>query len=48
MVVSIVKSAVDAAPEVAARLREDVALLREARRARKSAAPPTTLDAAAE
>jgi predicted nucleotide-binding protein (sugar kinase/HSP70/actin superfamily) len=47
MVISIVKSAVDAAPEVAARLREDVAVLREARRARKSASQPA-MDAAAE
>jgi predicted nucleotide-binding protein (sugar kinase/HSP70/actin superfamily) len=47
MVVAIVKSAVDAAPEVAARLKEDVALLREARRARKSPSPPA-MDAAAE
>ncbi len=47
MVVAIVKSAVDAAPEVAARLKEDVALLREARRAKK-AAPQPMMDAAAE
>jgi predicted nucleotide-binding protein (sugar kinase/HSP70/actin superfamily) len=47
MVVAIVKSAVDAAPEVAARLKEDVALLREARRAKKSA-PQPMMDAAAE
>ena len=47
MVVAIVKSAVDAAPEVAARLKEDVALLREARRAKKSA-PQPAMDAAAE
>ena len=43
----IVKSAVEAAPEVAARLKEDVALLREARRAKKSA-PQPLMDAAAE
>jgi predicted nucleotide-binding protein (sugar kinase/HSP70/actin superfamily) len=47
MVVSIVKSAALAAPEVAARLKEDVALLREARRAKKSASQPV-MDAAAE
>jgi predicted nucleotide-binding protein (sugar kinase/HSP70/actin superfamily) len=47
MVVSIVKSAALAAPEVAARLKEDVALLREARRAKKSA-PQPVMDAAAE
>jgi hypothetical protein len=47
MVVKIVKSAVDAAPEVAARLKEDVALLREARRAKKIALQPV-MDAAAE
>jgi hypothetical protein len=48
MVVAIVKSAVDAAPEVAARLREDVALLREARRAAKKSATQPVMDAAAE
>jgi predicted nucleotide-binding protein (sugar kinase/HSP70/actin superfamily) len=47
MVVAVVKNAVESAPEVAARLREDVELLREARRSRKSAAQPV-LDAAAE
>ncbi len=47
MVITIVKNAVDAAPEVAARLKEDVALLREARRAKKSAQQPV-MDAAAE
>ena len=47
MVIAVVKSAVDAAPEVAARLKEDVALLREARRAKKSA-PQQAMDAAAE
>ena len=41
------KSAVDAAPEVAARLKEDVALLREARRAKKTA-PQPAMDVAAE
>jgi predicted nucleotide-binding protein (sugar kinase/HSP70/actin superfamily) len=48
MVVTIVKNAVDAAPGVAARLREDVALLREARRAAKKNAPAPVMDAAAE
>jgi hypothetical protein len=48
MVVTIVKNAVDAAPVVAARLREDVALLREARRAAKKNAPAPVMDAAAE
>jgi predicted nucleotide-binding protein (sugar kinase/HSP70/actin superfamily) len=48
MVIAVVKSAVDAAPEVAARLKEDVALLREARRAKKSAPQQAAMDAAAE
>jgi predicted nucleotide-binding protein (sugar kinase/HSP70/actin superfamily) len=47
MVIAVVKSAVDAAPEVAARLKEDVALLREARRAKKAALQPA-MDVAAE
>ena len=47
MVVAIVKSAVEAAPDLAARLKEDVALLREARRAKKSA-PQPLMDVAAE
>jgi predicted nucleotide-binding protein (sugar kinase/HSP70/actin superfamily) len=47
MVVSVVKSAALAVPEVAARLKEDVALLREARRAKKSA-PQPVMDVAAE
>ena len=46
MVVKIVKSAVDAAPEVAARLKEDVAMLREARRAKKIALQPVMAAAA--
>ncbi len=49
MVVGFVKGAVESAPEVAARLKEDVALLREARRQSrvKTVAQPV-LDAAAE
>jgi hypothetical protein len=47
MVVAIVKSAVDAAPEIATRLKVDVALIREARRAKKSA-PAPMMEAAAE
>ena len=45
--IAVVKSAVEAAPEVAARLKEDVALFREARRAKKKASQPA-MDAAAE
>jgi hypothetical protein len=51
MVVQLFKSAVEAAPEVAARVKEDVALYREVRRAKKgstSAAMPSAVDAAAE
>jgi len=49
MVVSFVRSAVAAAPEVAARVKEDVAAFREMRRAKKSdAQPQRTMDAAAE
>ncbi|HEY8086553.1 MAG TPA: 2-hydroxyglutaryl-CoA dehydratase, partial [Polyangiaceae bacterium] len=47
MVVQIVKSAVEAAPVVAARVKEDVTMYRELRRAKKSA-PAQTMDAAAE
>jgi predicted nucleotide-binding protein (sugar kinase/HSP70/actin superfamily) len=47
MVVAIMKSAVDAAPEIATRLKVDVALIREARRAKKSA-PAPMMEAAAE
>ncbi len=44
MVVAMFRSAVEAAPGVAARVKEDIAIYREAKRAKKSA----TLDAAAE
>ena len=47
MVVQIVKGAVEAAPDVAARVKEDVTMYRELRRAKKSA-PAQTMDAAAE
>ena len=47
MVVQIVKSAVEAAPVVAARVKEDVTMYRELRRAKKSA-PAQAMDAAAE
>jgi hypothetical protein len=46
MVVALVKGAVEAAPEVAAKVKEDVLLFRESRRAK--AAEPRTMDAAAE
>ncbi len=45
MVVAMVKSAVEAAPEMAAKVREDVILFRESRRAK---AEPRAMDAAAE
>jgi predicted nucleotide-binding protein (sugar kinase/HSP70/actin superfamily) len=50
MVVALVKSAVDAAPVMAARVKEDVALLREARKAKKATKAETRVvtDAAAE
>jgi hypothetical protein len=47
MVVEFVKSAVEAAPEVAARMKEDVSIFREQRRAKK-AEPARAMDAAAE
>jgi hypothetical protein len=48
-VAGLVKSAASAAPVVATRLKQDVALYQELRRARKSAPPaPRPLDAAAE
>jgi hypothetical protein len=47
MVIALVKNAVESAPGMAARIREDVALLRETRRSRKIA-PQPVLDAAAE
>ncbi len=46
MVVAMVRSAVEAAPEVAAKVKEDVILFRESRRAK--AAPARAMDAAAE
>jgi predicted nucleotide-binding protein (sugar kinase/HSP70/actin superfamily) len=49
MVVALFKNAVEAAPEVAARVREDVGMYREAKRAKKRAAQPAAqVDAAAE
>jgi hypothetical protein len=50
MVVKMVRSAVEAAPDVAARVREDLALVRETKRAKKAqpAARDTRVDAAAE
>jgi predicted nucleotide-binding protein (sugar kinase/HSP70/actin superfamily) len=49
MVIALMKGAVESAPEIAARLKEDVATLREARRAKaKKSAPSVMLDAAAE
>jgi hypothetical protein len=47
MVVALVRSAVEAAPEMAARVKEDVALLREARKAKRAETRIVT-DAAAE
>jgi predicted nucleotide-binding protein (sugar kinase/HSP70/actin superfamily) len=47
MVVAMVKSAVHAAPEVAARVKEDLTLVRELRRSRKGQ-PQPAMDAAAE
>jgi hypothetical protein len=47
MVVAMFKSAVEAAPEVAARVKEDVALFREVRRSKKSESR-VVVDAAAE
>ena len=46
MVVELFRSAATAAPQVAARVKEDVTLLREMRRAKKAA--PAAMDAAAE
>jgi hypothetical protein len=53
MVVQLFKSAVEAAPEVAAKVKEDVVLYREMRRAKgekgqKKAEAPRAMDAAAE
>jgi hypothetical protein len=50
MVVALVKDAVEAAPEVAARLKEDVATFVEVRRAKKAGKGPAqpSMDAAAE
>jgi predicted nucleotide-binding protein (sugar kinase/HSP70/actin superfamily) len=47
MVVQLFRSAVDAAPQVAARVKEDVSLIREMRKAKKQS-PQATMDAAAE
>jgi hypothetical protein len=46
MVVQMFRSAVDAAPAVAARVKEDVTMIREMRKAKKSAQPQ--MEAAAE
>ena len=53
MVVQLFKSAVEAAPEVAAKVKEDVGLYREMRRAKAAkggakAEQPRAMDAAAE
>ncbi len=48
MVVQLVKSAVDAAPGVAARVKEDVAIYRELRRAKKAEPQARPMDVAAE
>lgn len=48
MVVSLVKSAAQAAPEVAARVKEDVATYREVRRAAKAKSAQPAMEAAAE
>jgi len=49
LVVAMVKGAVGAAPEVAARVKEDLAMYREARRAKRAArGPERALDSAAE
>jgi len=50
MVVELFKSAVEAAPDVAARVKEDVVLYREMRRAKSGGKneQPRALDAAAE
>jgi predicted nucleotide-binding protein (sugar kinase/HSP70/actin superfamily) len=48
MVVAMFRSAVEAAPGVAARVKEDIAIYREAKRAKKSEAKPQRMDAAAE
>ena len=47
MVVQLFQSAVEAAPQVAARVKEDVSLIREMRKAKKQS-PQATMDAAAE
>jgi hypothetical protein len=47
-VVKLVRDAAAAAPEMAARVREDLALYRELRNAKKTPDPRTALDAAAE
>jgi hypothetical protein len=48
MVVAMFRSAVEAAPSVAARVKEDIAIYREVKRAKKAEAKPQGMDAAAE
>jgi predicted nucleotide-binding protein (sugar kinase/HSP70/actin superfamily) len=48
MVVAMFRSAVEAAPGVAARVKEDIAIYREVKRAKKTEAKPQRMDAAAE
>ncbi len=48
MVVAMVKGAVEAAPEVAARVKEDVLLFRESRKAKAAKVERSTMDVAAE
>ena len=48
MVVAMFRNAVEAAPAVAARVKEDIAIYREVKRAKKTEAKPQRIDAAAE
>jgi hypothetical protein len=48
MIVALFKNAASAAPEVAARVKQDVALYREIRRQKKADKAPVAMDAAAE
>jgi len=48
MVIAMFRSAVEAAPSVAARVKEDIAIYREVKRAKKAEAKPQGMDAAAE
>jgi len=48
MVVAMFRNAVEAAPAVAARVKEDIAIYREVKRAKKTEAKPQRVDAAAE